>query len=87
MQTKVSIDVEGARKSLKSEQLSVSANRSHLEMEIKAENDGRISIQLDRDSVFEIVRASFRGGMLDVAASRLLRSMVQGREDEPDLGR
>ena len=40
-----------------------------------------------RDSVFEIVRASFRGGMLDVAASRLLRSMVQVRKDEPDLGR
>ena len=56
-------------------------------MEIEAEGEGCISIQLDRDSVFEIVRASFRGGMLDVAASRLLRSMVQVRKDEPDLGR
>ena len=36
MQTKVSIDVEGARKSLKSERLSVTANRSHLLQPISA---------------------------------------------------
>ena len=87
MQTKVSIDVGGSRKSLKSAHVSVSANRSHVEMNIEAEGKDKVSLQLDRDSVFEIVRACFRGGMLDMAASKLLRSIVQDRERDPDIGK
>ena len=88
METKISLDLAGIRKSLKSERINLTANRSHLEMDIDGTPDGRISLQLDRDSVFEIVRASFKGGMFDLAASKLLRSIVQGRDgdQDPDLG-
>lgn len=84
METKISLDLGDTRKSLKSERISLSANRSHLELEIDGMPDGRISVQFDRDSVFEIVRASFKGGMFDMAASKLLRSMVQSRDGDPD---
>ena len=89
MQTKISLDLDGTRKSVKSARVQVSANRSHLEMEIEGEGGGIISVQLDRDSVFEIVRASFKGGMFDQAASKLLRSIFRRGPSEgvdPDIG-
>ena len=87
MQTKVSIDLNGKRKSLKSEQISMSANRSHLELQIQVEGKDSVSVQFDREMVFGLLRACFRGGMLDSATSRLLRSMVLEQTGEPDIGR
>ena len=87
MQTKVSIDLAGERKSLKSERVSMSANRSHLELQIQVEGNDSVSVQFDREMVFGLLRACFRGGMLDSATSRLLRSLVLEESGDPDIGR
>lgn len=65
METKFSVSVDGVRKSALTNRLSISANRSHMMIDLYGEQGDLISVRLDRDSFLKIVRGGHSAGMFE----------------------
>jgi len=65
METKFSIAVDGFRKSVMSDRFTVSANRSHIVIDLESDRGDQLSLRLDRESVFQIIRDGHIAGMFD----------------------
>ena len=66
METKFSVSVDGLRKSVLSDSFTVSANRSHIVIDLESDQGDQLSIRLDRESVFQIIRDGHAAGMFEM---------------------
>ena len=65
METKFSVSVDGVKKSALTNRFSVSANRSHMMIDLYGDDGDVISVRLDRDSFLQIVRNGHTAGMFE----------------------
>ncbi len=65
METKFSVAVDGFRKSVLSDRFTVSANRSHIVIDLENDQGDQLSVRLDRESVFRIIRDGHVAGMFE----------------------
>ena len=70
METKFSVSVDGVRKSVSTNRLSVSANRSHLVIDVYGDQGDLVSLRLDRDSFIQIIRNTHSAGMFELPARK-----------------
>lgn len=70
METKFSVSVDGVRKSVSTNRLSVSANRSHLVIDVHGDQGDLVSLRLDRDSFIQIIRNTHSAGMFEPAVKQ-----------------
>ena len=68
METKFSVSVDGVKKSVSTNRLSVSANRSHLVIDVYGDQGDLVSLRLDRDSFIQIIRNTHSAGMFEQPA-------------------
>lgn len=65
MQTKISVAVGNTRKSVLSDNPSISANGSHVVIDVEGDHGDLISMLLDRETVLRILKDGYRAGMFD----------------------
>ena len=65
MQTKISVAVGSTRKSVLSDNPSISANGSHVVIDVEGDHGDLVSMLLDRDTVLRILQDGYRAGMFD----------------------
>lgn len=65
MQTKISVAVGSTRKSVLTDNPSISANGSHVVIDVEGDQGDLISMLLDRDCVLRILQDGYRAGMFD----------------------
>ncbi|NNG03013.1 MAG: hypothetical protein HKM95_02800 [Inquilinus sp.] len=65
MQTKISVALGNTRKSVQTDDPQISANGSHVVIDVEDEKGDLISLLLDRDCVLRILQNGYRAGMFD----------------------
>mgnify|MGYP001823184134 CR=1 FL=1 len=65
MQTKISVALGKMRKSVQTDTPQISANGSHVVIDVEDEQGDLVSLLLDRDCVLRILQNGYRAGMFD----------------------
>ena len=65
MQTKISVAVGSTRKSVLTDKPLISANGSHVVIDVEGDQGDLVSMLLDRETVLRILQDGYRAGMFD----------------------